>query len=181
MKLLVLPGIILGIFSTATALPCILTVPTAVWGQWLTPELDNKGIDKALTQELGTKFVFLCWFFFLLYGTLQWHTIRYPSNFRTCKGLLPSKKWRKGKQSNRDLHFLPRCIWTGCLRIPKLWNRIFVLSVLNFSISYTASFIVTISTLGIKFVSLFAIVSTATANQTSQKPQKQLLNFPLIL
>lgn len=181
MKLLVLPGIILGIFSTATALPCILTVPSAVWRQWLTPELDSKGIDKALTQELGTKFVFLCCFFFYcmaLYNDTQYVILAISEHAKACCLL---KNEEKVKQSNWDLHFLPRCIWTGCLRIPKLWNRIFVLSVLNFSISYTASFIVTISTLGIKFVSLFAIVSTASANQTSQKPQKQLLNFPLIL
>lgn len=181
MKLLVLPGIILGIFSTATALPCILTVPTAVWGQWLTPDWTTKGLIKLSPRNLAPNLFFSVGFFFYcmaLYNDTQYVILAISEHAKACCLL---KNEEKVKQSNRDLHFLPRCIWTGCLRIPKLWNRIFVLSVLNFSISYTASFIVTISTLGIKFVSLFAIVSTATANQTSQKPQKQLLNFPLIL
>lgn len=84
-----------------------------------TPELDSKGIHKALTQELGTKFVFSVVFFYcmVLYNDIQYIILAISEN---AKAYYLLKDEEKLKQSNQDLYFLPRYIWTGHLRISKI-------------------------------------------------------------
>lgn len=143
-------------------------MPTSVWRQWLTPRLLNwtaKGFIRLSPRNLAPNLCSLLFFFYcvVLYNDVQYIILAISEN---AKAYCFLKNEEMLKQSSQDLYFFyhdtyGQGIWgfPSYETLLRTRNRVFLLFVLDVSISYTASLIGTNTTLAIKFVSLFATES----------------------